>query len=103
MLFFLILEIDAEIFLSQAKFVEDDVEMISLSLLFLIFVIRVVVTPGSHGWVVSPSVGTVSISEMRRFLADLGAAASDVPATRYDVQNFFPSSLSLSLYVPLLD
>ena len=47
--FFFILEIDAEIFLSQGKFVEDDVEMISLSLLFLIFVIRVVVTPGSHG------------------------------------------------------
>ena len=49
LLFFFILEIDAEIFLSQTKFVEDDVEMISLSLLFLIFVIRVVVTPGSHG------------------------------------------------------
>jgi hypothetical protein len=45
----LILEIDAEIFLSQAKFLEDDAEMISLSLLFLIFVIRVVVSPGGHG------------------------------------------------------
>jgi hypothetical protein len=45
----------------------------------------------------------VSISEMRRFLADLGAAASDLPATRYDVQNFFPVRLSLSLAVPLLD
>jgi hypothetical protein len=39
----------------------------------------------------------VSISEMRRFLADLGAAASDLPATQYDVQNFFSVLLSLSL------
>jgi hypothetical protein len=40
----------------------------------------------------------LSISEMRRFLADLGAAASDLPATQYDVQNFF---LHVSLSLPL--
>jgi hypothetical protein len=50
----------------------------------------------------------LSISEMRSFLSDLGEATSDMPATRYDVQNFFLSvslsfSLSLSLNVPLLD
>jgi hypothetical protein len=75
--------------------------MNSLSLLFLIFVIRVVVTLEEYSVRLSvcPSVGMLSISEMRSFLSDLGAATSDLPATRYDVQNFF----RLSLNVPLLD
>jgi hypothetical protein len=40
--------------------------------------------------IVCPSAGMLSISEMRSFLADLGGAASDLPATLHDVQNFFP-------------
>jgi hypothetical protein len=96
--------VDAGIFLSRAKFLEDDAEMTSLSLLSLIFVIRAVVPLAGHGSLVCPSVWMLSISEMRSFLPDLGAATPDLPATRYGVQNFFSLrllSLSLSLSLSL--